>query len=153
MLQDVPSNGEVGQIEESASTSNEVMLRLQLVQALYEAIDLIEEECLISFEEPTTYSIVSQEEAWRKAIEEDISSIEKNDTWTLVKVPKSCKSIGVKWVYKLKKNPLGEVVKHKTRLLVKRYRQRYVIDYDEVFSPIAHFESFHILIALAAQEC
>ena len=56
-------------------------------------------------------------------MKEKITSIEKNDTWTLVKPPKSCKPIGVKWVYKLKKNPLGEIVKHKTILVVKGYRQ------------------------------
>ena len=70
-----------------------------------------------------------------------------------MKGPKSCKPIGVIWVYKLKKNPLGEVVKHKLRLVVKGYRQRYGIDYDEVFAPVAHIESIHILIALEAQEC
>ena len=58
--------------------------------------DLVEEECLISFEEPTTYCKASKEEAWRKAMEEEIASIEKNDTWTLVKAPKSCKPIRVK---------------------------------------------------------
>ena len=71
----------------------------------------------------------------------------------LVKAPKSCKPIGVKWVYKLKKNPLGEILKHKARLVVKGYRQRYIIDYDEVFAHVAHFESIRILIALEAQEC
>ena len=86
-------------------------------------------------------------------MEEDITSIKKKDTWTLMKAPKSCKSIGVKWVYKLKKNLLGEVMKHKTRLEVKGYRQRYKIDYDEVFSLVTHFESICILITSSAQEC
>ena len=83
-------------------------------------------------------------------MEEEIDSFEKNDTWMLVKARKSCKPIGVKWVYKLKKNLLGEVVKHKVRLVVKGYCQRYMIDYNEVFALVAHFESIHILIALAA---
>ena len=110
-------------------------------------------ECLISFEEPTTYFKASEEEARMKAMEEEIASVEKNDKCMLVKAPKSCKPIGVKWVCKLKKNPLGEFLKHKEILVVKGYRQRYEIDYDKVFAPIVHFESICILIALAAQEC
>ena len=70
-----------------------------------------------------------------------------------MKASKSCKPICVKWVYKLKKNLFGEVVKHKARLVMKGYRQRYKNDYDKVFAPIAHFESICILIALEAQEC
>ena len=70
-----------------------------------------------------------------------------------MKAPKSCKPIGIKWVYKLKKNLISEVVKDKVRLVVKGYRQRYKIYYDEVFSHVSHFKSIHILIALAAQEC
>ena len=82
-------------------------------------------------------------------MEEEIASIEKNYIWTLVKAPKSCKPNSVKWVYKLKKNPLGEVVKHKARFFVKAYRQRYVIDYSEVFVVVARFESISILIVLS----
>ena len=86
-------------------------------------------------------------------MEEEIASIKKNDTWMLLKAPKSCKPIGVKRVCKLKKNPLAKVVKHKSRLVVKGYCQRYRIDYIEIFSHVAHFESIRILIALASQEC
>ena len=148
----MPSNEEVGQGEGSTSTSNEVMPIFRSIQALYEATDPIEEECLISFEEPTTYFKASEDKAWRKAMEEKITSIEKNDTWKLVKHLNLWKPIGVKWLNKLKKNPLGEIVKHKARLVVKEYHQRYGIDYDEVFAPVSCFESIRILIALVAQE-
>ena len=80
-------------------------------------------------------------------MEVEIASIKKNDMWTLVKASKACKPIGVKWVYKVKKNLLGEVVKHKVRLVVKGYRQRYKIDYDEIFDHVSNFELIHILIA------
>ena len=83
-------------------------------------------------------------------MEEEIASIEKNDTWMLVRAPKSCKPNSVKWVCKIKRNPLGEVRKHKARLVVKGYRERYIIDYDDVFALLAPFESVCILIALVA---
>ena len=133
-------------------TRNEVMPRYRSIQVLYEATILIE-ECLISFEECTTYSKASQEEAWRKAMEKDIASIENNDTWMLLKAPKFCKPIGVKWVYKLKKNLLGEVIKYKARLVVKRYHQRLRIAYDKVFTHVDHFGLIRILIVLVGQEC
>ena len=54
---------------------------------------------------------------------------------------KACNLIGVKCVYKLKKNQLGEVAKHKARLVVKGYSQRFEIGYDELFALVARFES------------
>jgi hypothetical protein len=44
------------------------------------------------------------------------------------------------------------IVKHKARLVVKGYAQRRVIDYDDVFAPVARLDSVRLLIALAAQE-
>ena len=55
------------------------------------------EECFISVENPTTSSKASKE-VWRKVIKEEITSIEKSNTWTPVKAPKAFKTLGVKWV-------------------------------------------------------
>ena len=89
VLYDVHSNEQMGQSPRSTSTSNEGMERYRSSNLFYEAINLIEEESLISFEKPATYSKASQEEVWRKTMEEEIASIKKNDTWTLVKAPKA----------------------------------------------------------------
>nr|GEU51062.1 protein phosphatase 2C 56-like [Tanacetum cinerariifolium] len=56
---------------------------------------------------------------WRQAMEEEIKSIDKNDTWELTTLPKGQKAIGVKWVYKAKKKAKGEVEKYKPRLVEK----------------------------------
>jgi Reverse transcriptase (RNA-dependent DNA polymerase) len=57
-------------------------------------------------------------------MEEEISSIQKNETWQLVSLPDNQKAIGLKWVYKLKKNTEGIIVKYKARLVAKGYVQR-----------------------------
>ena len=118
VFQEEASNGDMDRSQSSSIVGG--TMRFQSDQSFYDPTAPIEEESLISFEDPTTYLKASQEEAWRKVMEEEIASIEKNDKWTLVKALKACKPIGVKWDYKLKKNQLEEVVKHKSRLVVKR---------------------------------
>lgn len=60
---------------------------------------------------------------WRQAMLEEMDSIESNETWHLVTLPAGHRPIGLKWVYKVKKNGAGEVVKHKARLVAKGYVQ------------------------------
>jgi hypothetical protein len=60
--------------------------------------------------------------------------------------------IAPKWVFKLKKDEAGEVVKHKARLVMCGFIQQESIDYDDAFAPVACIEFIHILLALAAQE-
>lgn len=88
---------------------------------------------------------------WRQAMEEEIQSIEKNNTWELTTLPKDHKAIGVKWVYKVKKNAYGEVQRYKTKLVAKGYKQRHGINYEEVYVPVAHMEMIRLLISLAAE--
>jgi hypothetical protein len=52
---------------------------------------------------------------------EEIDSIKSNKTWRLVPLPPGHRPIGLKWVYKLKKNIADEVIKHKARLVAKGY--------------------------------
>jgi len=55
-------------------------------------------------------------------------------------------------VFKLKKNELGAVIKHKARLVARGFVQQEGIDYDDAFAPVARMESVRVLLALAAQE-
>lgn len=83
-------------------------------------------------------------------MDEEIGTIKNNNTWELAILPKSQKTIGVKWVYKVKKNAKGEVERYKARLVVKGYNQRAGIDYGKVFAPIARLETVRLMISLAA---
>ncbi|XP_066324497.1 uncharacterized mitochondrial protein AtMg00810-like [Miscanthus floridulus] len=44
---------------------------------------------------------------------EEMKAIEKNETWELVDPPPGCRPIGLKWVYKVKRDERGTIVKHK----------------------------------------
>jgi hypothetical protein len=72
---------------------------------------------------------------------EELGSIKENKTWSFIDLPRGQKVIGLKWVFKLKHDERGDVVKHKARLVVKGYVQRQGIDFDEVFALVARMES------------
>jgi hypothetical protein len=105
----------------------------------------------ISAEEPTSVMEATQE-VWCRAMVDELQSIEENKTWSLTEFPNGWRAIGLKWVFKVKKNQLGEVVRHKARLVVKGYAQQQGIDYDVVFAPVARLEAIRLLLALAAEE-
>jgi hypothetical protein len=70
----------------------------------------------------------------------------------LVNLPIRAKKIGVKWVYKTKLNKSGEVHKCKACLVVKGYAQEHGIDYNEVFTPMAWWDTIRMVLVLAAQK-
>ena len=70
----------------------------------------------------TIFEVAVKEPKWRKTIDAEITTIERNDTWELCDLPKGQKTIGVKWVYKTKQKENGEVDKHKARLVAKGYK-------------------------------
>ena len=53
-------------------------------------------------------------------------------------------------MYKVKRDELGAIVKHKTRLIARGFVQHEGIDFEEVFAPVACLESVRLLLALAA---
>ena len=55
----------------------------------------------------------------------------------------------MRWVYKVKANPKGEVIKHKARLVAKGFLQREGIDYEEVFTPVARLETIRLVVGIA----
>jgi hypothetical protein len=114
--------------------------------------NLIEELNLMSTGEPCTFAEAEQDVVWQAAMQEEIDFVKRNQTWELADLPLSHRAITLKWVYKLKRNEAGEIVKHKTRLVARGFMQQEGIDFDEVFAPVARMESVCLLLTLAAQE-
>jgi hypothetical protein len=116
------------------------------------ACNLIDELNLMSTGEPCTFVEAEQDAAWQAVMQEEIDSVKRNQTWELADLPQGHRAITLKWVYKLKRNKAGDIVKHKTRLVAREFVQQEGIDFDEVFTPVARMESVRHLLALAAQE-
>ena len=120
-------------------------------QAARELDDL--ELHLGSADEPPSFAAAEQEACWRTAMLDEMAAVEENRTWELVDPPAGCRPIGLKWVFKVKRNERGEVVQHKAWLVAMGFVQREGIDFEEVFVPVACMESVRLLLALAAVRC
>ncbi|XP_073268730.1 uncharacterized protein [Populus alba] len=137
-----------------SASSSEGPRRMRNLEELYDTTQVMEDTTLFCFfadSDPLSFDEAITDEKWIEAMDEEIHAIEKNDTWKLTYLPENKKAIGVKWVYKTKKNAKGEVQRYKARLVAKGYKQREGIDYGEVFAPVARLETIRLMISLAAQ--
>jgi hypothetical protein len=56
-------------------------------------------------------------------MEAELQAIQDNKTWSPSSLPKGHRAIGMKWVFKVKRDPAGNIVKYKARLVAKGYAQ------------------------------
>jgi hypothetical protein len=102
--------------------------------------------------EPRSFAEAERHAAWHAAIQSEIDAIKKNHTWELADLPHGHNAITLKWVFKLKRDEVGAIVKHKAHLVARGFMQREGIDFDDTFAPVARMKSMRLLFALAAQE-
>ena len=76
---------------------------------------------LVSVEEPPMFALAEHDGNWRRAMLEEMKAIEENETWKLVDPPLGYHMIGLKWVYKVKRDEHGVIVKHKARLIARGF--------------------------------
>ena len=66
--------------------------------------------------EPQTYDeamCMDDANKWEQAMEDEIESITKNRTWSVVDLPSNRKAIGCRWIFKVKYDASGNVERHK----------------------------------------
>ena len=87
---------------------------------------------------------------WRNAMEEEMNVLTDNGTWDLVRLLAGMKAIGCRWVFIVKVNPDGSIVRLKACLVAKGYAQTYGVDYSDTFALVAKLTSIRLFISLAA---
>jgi hypothetical protein len=135
-----------------------------LERALLAAADesaIIDEPCFIALiantdssepYEPRTYrQAVSGENAkqWEESMEDEVNSLTENHTWDLVDRPKD-RAVTGKWVYKHKRGLGCEILRYKSRWVVRGFEQREGLDYYETFASVVKPMSYKLLFAIAA---
>ena len=88
---------------------------------------------------------------WSQAMNEELKSLHENQTWQLVPRSPHLKIVPLRWVYKVKRDALGNIERFKARLVAKGYKQIKGIDYDEVYAPVNKQVTFRVLMAMVAE--
>ena len=80
----------------------------------------------ISLEPPQTITeALARPDAhhWQVAIDAELQSLEKNETWKLTSLPPNRKPISSKWFFKIKTHADGTIDKYKARLVARGFTQ------------------------------
>nr|GFB01231.1 hypothetical protein [Tanacetum cinerariifolium] len=139
---DHPLNNIIGQLDRPVST------RLQLhEQALFCYYD-----AFMTSVEPKTYKEALTQSFWIEAMQEELNEFERLEVWELVPRPDKVMVITLKWIYKVKLDELGGILKNKASLVTRGYRQEEGIDFEGSFAPVARLEAIRIFLAYATHK-
>nr|GEV07899.1 hypothetical protein [Tanacetum cinerariifolium] len=100
---------------------------------------------------PNTFDDLTQY-CWIEAMQEELNEFERLEVGELVPRPDKVMVITLKWIYKVKLDELGGILKNKARLVARVYRQEKGIDFEESFAPVARLEAIRIFLAHAAHK-
>lgn len=107
-------------------------------------------------EDKLTYSTATKGESasrWTPAIESEIDSIKRNNTWTLVPRSEARNILSSKWIFKIKDGISKDGApyeKYKARIVTRGFQQKEGIDYAETFAPVVKFTTLRLFFALVA---
>ncbi|GKC81065.1 retrovirus-related pol polyprotein from transposon TNT 1-94 [Tanacetum coccineum] len=78
----------------------------------------------VSTMEPKNVSEAMTDPAWIESMQEDLIQFKRLNVWMLVPLPDHVKPLTLKWLFKNKHDEENMVIRNKTRLVVRGYRQK-----------------------------
>ena len=89
---------------------------------------------------------------WINAINDELNNLYSNNIMTFVKhVPYNKTIISTRWVFTIKTDSEGNIIKFKARLVARGFNQKFGIDYDLTYSPTLNIDCLKLLLAIAAK--
>lgn len=104
---------------------------------------------------PSSYeeAVASAErELWEAAMDSEHSSLLKNGTWEMVILPEGANVVGGRWVYAIKCDEHGKVVRYKARYVAKGFSQKYGQDFLDTYAAVCMMGTIRLVIAIVARE-
>ncbi|GKE98125.1 retrovirus-related pol polyprotein from transposon TNT 1-94, partial [Tanacetum coccineum] len=100
--------------------------------------------------EPSNVKEAMTDPRWIDSMQDELLQFKRLDVWELVPLPDNIKPLTLKWLFKNKLDEENMIIRNKTRLVVRGYRQEEGIDFEESFAPVARMEAIRIFLAYAA---
>lgn len=88
---------------------------------------------------------------FNKAERKEMNAFDELDVWELMPKPHGANVVGVRWVYDIKIDEDGKILRHKARLVAQGFSQKEGIDFTETFAPTMHIKTARVLLAIAAK--
>ncbi|GKB27392.1 retrovirus-related pol polyprotein from transposon TNT 1-94 [Tanacetum coccineum] len=107
---------------------------------------------VLSKVKPKNFKSAIAEDCWFQAMQDEIHKFNRFQVWELVPQPDRVMIIALKWIYKVKLDEYGDVLKNKAWMVAKGYRQEEGIDFEESFGSVARIKAIRIFIANAASK-
>nr|GFC37409.1 retrovirus-related Pol polyprotein from transposon TNT 1-94 [Tanacetum cinerariifolium] len=106
----------------------------------------------VSTMEPKNVKEAMTDPAWIESMQEELLQFKRMDVWVLVSIPDNISSLTLKWIFKNKYDEEQTVIRNKSRLVVRGYRQEEGLDFEESFAPVARMEAIRIFLANVAHK-
>nr|GFA29728.1 retrovirus-related Pol polyprotein from transposon TNT 1-94 [Tanacetum cinerariifolium] len=90
--------------------------------------------------------------AWIDSMQEELLQFKRLDVWVLVPAPDNISHLTLKWLLKNKHDEEQTVIRNKSHLVVRGYRQEEGIDFEESFALVARMEAIRIFLAYEAHK-
>ncbi|GKA19555.1 retrovirus-related pol polyprotein from transposon TNT 1-94, partial [Tanacetum coccineum] len=139
---DLPIRNVIGDLSRSVSTRKQ--LQTDAMWCYFDAF--------LTSVEPKNFKQAMTEPSWIDAIQEEIHEFQRLEVWELVSCLDKVLLIKLKWIYKVKMDKFGGVLKNKARLVAQGFRQEEGIDFDESFTPVSRIEAICIFVANTAHK-
>nr|GEV24424.1 Gag-Pol polyprotein [Tanacetum cinerariifolium] len=106
----------------------------------------------VSTMEPKNVKEAMTDPVWIDSMQEELIQFKRIDVWVLVHAPDNISPLTLKWLFKNKHDEEQTVIRNKSRLIVRGYRQKEGIDFEESFAPVAKMEAIRIFLAYVAHK-
>ncbi|GKD71403.1 retrovirus-related pol polyprotein from transposon TNT 1-94 [Tanacetum coccineum] len=106
----------------------------------------------VSTLEPKNIKEAMSDHSWIESIQDELHQFERIDVYKLVPRPDGKNIIAVKWIWKNKSDANNIVIRNKSRLVAKGYKQEEGIDFEESFTHVARLEAVRMFVAFTAHK-